>query len=573
MSAKPIQEKEIYVSGDGMNPDALKASIGEPVTYERVIEHFRIDIPEYYNMAGDTVLRQVEAGNGEAIALIAEHADGLINRFSYAELAERSARLSNLFQELGVGRGTVVACYLGAGLEAALTYLAVFRLGGIVAPLSQLYGPDTVIHALVDSGATILVSESDLWARIAEQQNRCPDLATVVLTDPDGQQGIVDFNQYQRFSSDAHLESTRAVEPALLLYTSGSTGMPKGILHAHRILRGYLASVSLFYELEMNRPGAVLWTPSDWSWVAGIFNVMLTGWFFGQTVVASRARFSAEGSFELMARHGVTHCFLTPTALKRMAAIDDPYGRWPDLAIRSIGTGGEPLPSAVLAWGDKVLNVPINEFYGLTEVNHLIGNCRTLFPVRPGSMGKAYPGHVVAIIDQAGDPVADGEMGEIAARDDDPTLFLGYWNQLGRTASMRVGRWVRTGDLGYRDSDGYFWYHGRNDDLIKSAGYRIGPAEVEDALVEHPAIDEAAVVGSPDPDRGQVVKAFVRLAAGHAPSAELAREIQLHVKRCLAAYKYPRKIEFVSDFPLTSTGKINRKALRLKELAENSNYK
>ncbi|WP_169720382.1 acyl-CoA synthetase [Sedimenticola selenatireducens] len=554
-----------------MDLDALKALVGEPVSYERVIEHFQVRIPEYYNLAGDTVLRQVDGGNGEAVALVAESADGIIKRFTYAELAERSSRLSQMLQELGVTRGTVVACYLGAGLEAALTYLAVFRLGGIVAPLSQLYGPDTVIHALVDSGAPILISESELWARIADQKSRCPALATVVLTDANGEKDIIDFNQYQQMPGDEHVEQTRAESAALLLYTSGSTGMPKGILHSHRILRGYLASVSLFYELDMNKPGRVLWTPSDWSWVAGIFNVMLTGWFFGQTVVASRARFSAEGSFELMARHGVTHCFLTPTALKRMAAIEDPYGRWPDLAIRAIGTGGEPLPSAILAWGDQILNVPINEFYGLTEVNHLIGNCRSLYPVRPGSMGKAYPGHVVAIIDQAGNPLPDGEIGEIAARDDDPTLLLGYWNQLGRTASMRVGRWVRTGDLGYRDSDGYFWYHGRNDDLIKSAGYRIGPAEVEDALVEHPAIDEAAVVGSPDPDRGQVVKAFVRLAAGYEPGADLEKEIQMHVKSCLAAYKYPRKIEFVKDFPLTSTGKINRKALRLKETAENSN--
>lgn len=571
MPAKPIQKNEKYVTGDGMDLDALKALVGEPVSYERVVEHFQTRIPEYYNLAGETVLRQAAEGKGGAVALVAESADGTINRFSYAELAERSSRLSRMLQEFGVTRGTVVACYLGAGLEAALTYLAVFRLGGIVAPLSQLYGPDTVIHALVDSGATILVSESELWARIVDQRSRCPALATVVLTDADGDQDVVDFNRYQQTPGDEHIERTRADAPALLLYTSGSTGMPKGILHCNGILRGYLASVSLFYELDMNKPGRVLWTPSDWSWVAGIFNVMLTGWYFGQTVVASRARFSAEGSFELMARHGVTHCFLTPTALKRMAAIDKPYERWPDLALRAIGTGGEPLPSAILAWGEQVLNVPINEFYGLTEVNHLIGNCQSLYPVRPGSMGKAYPGHVVAIIDPAGNPVADGEIGEIAARDDDPTLFLGYWNQLGRTASMRVGRWVRTGDLGYRDSDGYFWYHGRNDDLIKSAGYRIGPAEVEDALVEHPAIDEAAVVGSPDPDRGQVVKAFVRLAAGYEPGAALEKEIQTHVKSCLAAYKYPRKIEFVRDFPLTSTGKINRKALRLKEIADNSN--
>jgi len=343
------------------------------------------------------------------------------------------------------------------------------------------------------------------------------------------------------------------------------TGMPKGILHRQRLLRGYLASVSLFYEMEMNEPDQVLWTVSDWSWVAGIFNVMLTGWYFGQTVVTGSTRFTPDWAFEFMARHGVTHCFLTPTALKRMAAVEEPRQRWPELAIRAIGTGGEPLPGAVLEWAKDRLGIPINEFYGLTEVNHLIGNCRRLWPIKPGSMGRPYPGHTISVIDENGAEVADNKLGEIAARDDDPTLFLGYWRKPEWTEAMRTGHWIRTGDFGYRDADGYFWFKGRNDDLIKSAGYRIGPAEVEDSLVHHPAVAEAAVIGAPDPERGQIVKAFVRLGEQSVAGAELARELQQHVKTNLAVYKYPREIEFVDAFPLTSTGKINRKELRARE--------
>ncbi|MCT8973355.1 acyl-CoA synthetase [Microbaculum marinisediminis] len=554
------------ITGDRVNLADIEERLGAPASYDGLREHFRVAVPESYNMAADTVLRQAAGPRAQAVALVCEREDGSVTRHSFAELAEESARLATLLRRHGIGRGDIVACYLGQGLEAALTYLAAFRLGAVVAPLSQLYGPETVLHALTDCGASLLVADAALWARIAGLRAQCPDLRSVLLVG-DAPDGTVSFDDYRAMPAEWPWVRTRADEPALLLYTSGSTGLPKGILHAHRILPGYLASVSLFYELQMGDPDRVLWTPSDWSWVAGIFNVMLTGWYFGHTVVASRMRFDPEGAFALMQRHGVTHCFLTPTALKRMAAIPDPKARWQDLALRAIGTGGEPLPSAVLEWGDAALGVPINEFYGLTEVNHLIGNCRRLYPIRPGSMGRAYPGHEIAVIDEQGDPVPDGEVGEIAARDDDPTLFLGYWKQPERTAAMKSGRWVRTGDFGSRDADGYFWYRGRNDDLIKSAGYRIGPAEVEDALVRHDAVAEAAVVGSPDPDRGQIVKAFVRLASGWSADDALIGDLQAHVKRSLAVYKYPREIEFVDEFALTTTGKIDRKVLRQREVA------
>ncbi|MGI9513598.1 MAG: acyl-CoA synthetase [Anderseniella sp.] len=554
------------IHGDQVNLSDLRRILGDDPEYASLVANFRIPPVDFYNMATDTVDRHARGDHADAVALVCDLQDGPIETYSYAELSRLSDRFAAYLRTKGVGRGDVVACFCGQGLETALTHLAAYKLGAVAAPLSQLYGPGAIAHVLEDCQAAAVVTQRELWDRVADVRDTLAKNCVIIASG-----GNIDgeFSFETALETEAGgfvAEPTAADDPALLLYTSGSTGMPKGILHRQALLRGYLASVSLFYEMEMNDRGRVLWTVSDWSWVAGIFNVMLTGWYFGQTVVAGPTRFSAEWAFDFMARHGITHCFLTPTALKRMTAIDDPRKRWPDLALRAIGTGGEPLPGAVLDWADR-FGVPINEFYGLTEVNHLIGNCRALWPIRSGSMGRAYPGHTVVVIDENGDPVADGTLGEIAVSDDDPTLFIGYWRQPERTNQMRCGSWIRTGDFAYRDEDGYYWFKGRNDDLIKSAGFRIGPAEVEDALIHHEAVAEAAVIGSPDEDRGQVVKAFIRLQDGQVASDELARTLQDHIKTNLAVFKYPRRIEFVDSFPLTSTGKINRRALREQEVA------
>jgi acetyl-CoA synthetase len=337
----------------------------------------------------------------------------------------------------------------------------------------------------------------------------------------------------------------------MILYTSGTTGPPKGALHAHRILAGYLLTFSLFFNIRFGER-TLFWTPSDWAWVGGLLDVLLPAWAFGRPVLGSSARFDPEQAFALVAEYGVSHAFLAPTALKMMAQVRSPRVRF--------GTQPE-----VLRWGQEELGAAVNEFYGLTEVNHLIGNCSALWPVRAGFMGLPYPGRDVALLDEAGEPVGAGVEGEIVVRRGDPTGFLGYWEKPEKTREIFLGEWIRTGDLAIRDEQGYYRFLGRNDDLIKSGGYRIGPAEVEEALLALDEVAEAAVIPTPDALRGNVVKALVRLAPGIIPSEALKARIQEHVKRRLAAYKYPRQIDFVQAFPLTTTGKIDRKELRRRE--------
>lgn len=547
---------------------------GSALPPAQLLAGFSITVPERFNMAVAAVGRHAAGPLADATALIDASDDAGLKadrpprRLSFRELDVEARRFAAFLRAAGVQRGDVVIVYMAQCTEAALAHLACYQLGAIVAPLSLLYGRDTLRHAIGDSHANVVVSTRTALDGVVGLMTELA-VSTVVVAGAAGRPPAaheVDFDRYRDHTPIAAPVDTAADDPALLLYTSGSTGLPKGILHAHRLLLGYLASVSLFYELQMRDAGQVLWTPSDWSWIAGIVNVQLTGWFHGQTVVAGQAPFSAEWVLDFMARYGVTHTFLTPTALKRLAQIAQPRQRWPDLRLRVIGTGGEPCPSAVLDWADTQLRVPVNEFYGLTEVNHLVGNCRQLYPVKPGSMGRAYPGHRLAVLDESGQPVLDGELGQIAAHRSDPTRFIGYWGQPERTQAMFHGEWILTGDYARRDADGYFWYSGRNDDLIKSAGYRIGPAEVEDSLIRHPAVAEAAVIGVPDDERGHIVKAVVRLREGTVASQALAGELQAHVKTHLAAYKYPRVVEFVDSFPLTSTGKISRKELRQRAL-------
>jgi acetyl-CoA synthetase len=525
---------------------------------QAVRRRFRWQVPRRFNIAVAVCDRHAAA---DGLALIEERGGGDLREHGFRDLARASSRLANALAAAGVGRGDRVAILLGQRVETLLGHLAAHKLGAISVPLFVLFGPDALAYRLADSGARVVITDPEGAARLAPIRDQLPRLELVLSTDGGGP-GAADLDALMARATDQRQPvDTAADDPALLIYTSGTTGPPKGALHAHRVLLGHLPGVQWPHDF-FPQPGDRFWTPADWAWIGGLLDVLLPSLFFGVPVVASRARkFDPEAVVDLIARHGVRNAFLPPTALRllRQAQVQvRPRAAGP----RSIGSGGEKLGDDVIEWGRAAFGVTINEFYGQTEANLVVGNNAAIEPLRSGSMGQPIPGHEVAIVDADGQIVAAGETGVIAVRRPDPVMFLGYWNAPAATAAKFAGDWLLTGDLGRVDDAGYFHYLGREDDLITSSGYRIGPAEVEDCLARHPAVALAAVIGVPDPLRGEVVKAFVVPSPGHAPDPDLAAAIQTFVRSRLAAHAYPRQIEFVDQLPLTATGKVRRTELR-----------
>ncbi len=491
-------------------------------------------------------------------ALIFEAPDGTVTTQTFAEVDRAATGLAATLRHQGFGRGDHVAQHTGQHPVTAVAHMAICKLGAVAVTLSQLYGPETLAHALNDCGAHVILTDRVAWDALQGQS--IPGLTHVYARAPKPDE----HDLGAAFAADpAGFEPDfgGADDPALLMYTSGSTGKPKGILHGHRILAAYTPSTNLFFNLSMTDADAVYWSPSDWAWVGGLLDMLFPAWVAGRPVATSLDRFSANWAYGFMARHKVTHTFLAPTAIKRLAQEPYPRLRHP-LALRVVCTGREALAAETLEWAESRLGVVCNEFYGMTEVNHVIGNCAALYPRKPGSIGRAYPGHDVLLVDAEGRPVADGEAGEIVTNANSPTRYLGYLNNAGKDAEMRLDSYLRTHDLAVRDADGYFWHKGRSDDLIKSSGFRIGPTEIEDCLLSHPAVAECAIVGKPEADQGQIVKACVKLRATFDASETLATALVDHVRTRLAPYKAPREVAFVDGFEMTSSGKINRRALR-----------
>jgi acetyl-CoA synthetase len=372
----------------------------------------------------------------------------------------------------------------------------------------------------------------------------------------------------QKSSTGFQAVETSAHDPALIIYTSGTTGAPKGALEAHRLIIGNIPGFVHSHDF-FPQPGDLFWSPADWAWAGGLFDALLPSWYFGIPILGYRGRFDAEKAYYLLEKYGVRNSFLFPTALKlMMKAVAEPGQRY-RLNLRSIMSAGESVGVTVLEWAKEHLGVTINEMFGQTEINYVVGNCQAAWPVKPGSIGRPYPGHRVAVINDSGEEVKRGELGEIAIkRENDPVFFLEYWKNPQATRDKFVGDWGCTGDQGKMDEDGYLWYQGRTDDVIKSAGYRIGPAEIESCLVKHPAVANAAVIGKADETRGAIVKAFVVLQPGFSGDQELVEKIQQHVRGRLAPYEYPREIEFIDALPMTTTGKVQRKELRRREEAK-----
>ena len=366
-----------------------------------------------------------------------------------------------------------------------------------------------------------------------------------------------------RASSDFTPVDTAADDPALMIYTSGTTGQPKGALHAHRVLLGHVPGVEMPHY-EFPQAGDRYWTPADWAWAGGLLDVLLPSLHHGVPVVAQKIeKFNPDDAYALMQKAGVRNAFIPPTALRIMRAAPSPRGRY-DIKLRSLASGGESLGVEALEWGKEAFGLTINEFYGQTECNLVLASCAALGVSRAGAIGKPVPGHVVAVIGPDGQALKPGEVGQIAVQRPDPVMFLQYWGKPEATRDKFVGDWMTTGDQGTMDEDGYFSFVGRDDDVITSAGFRIGPGEIEDCLIRHPAVALAAVVGKPDPVRTEIVKAFIVLKSGHAASDALAAEIQGFVRTRLSAHEYPREVAFIEQMPMTTTGKVIRRLLREK---------
>ncbi|MGE0847110.1 MAG: acyl-CoA synthetase [Flavobacteriaceae bacterium] len=529
-------------------------------SYDELYQGFRWDIPERFNIAAAVSDRWM-AEDPDRTAIIYRHADGRAEHVTHGRLGEAANRFANALQAAGIRRGDRVALLLPQCPETAVAHIAVYKLGAVAVPLALLFGAEALEYRLNDSGARCLVTCAAGLDKLAAIAERPAALSAVFSIDGPAAGALGFYEESAMGSSRFDTADTGPDDPAMMIYTSGTTGPPKGALHGHRVVLGHLPGVQMPHEF-FPQPGDLIWTPADWAWAGGLLNIMLPGLYFGVPVLASRIeKFDPERAFALAAEFGVRNTFIPPTALRMMRSVPSPAARY-DLKFRTIGSGGESLGREAFEWGREELGITINEFYGQTECNLVLSSCGAIGVTEPGAIGKPVPGHHLAVIDGDGNVLPAGEEGQIAVHRPDPVMFLEYWNNPEATLKKFVGDWMLTGDQGVVDEAGYFSFVGRDDDVITSAGYRIGPGEIEDCLIGHPAVALAAAVGKPDPLRTEIVKAHVVLKPGFEPSDALAAEIQAHVRERLSAHEYPREIAFEESLPLTTTGKVIRRALR-----------
>ena len=539
--------------------------------YAELYRSYRWSVPQRYNIAQACCGQW--AAERSRFALYWEDEAGASAACSFWDIQVAANRLSNALAALGVRRGDRVALILPQRPETAIAYMAIFQLGAIALPLSHLFGPDAIEYRMNHAEASVALVEPATIANLWAVKDRLPALRHVIGVGGAREAGVHGWEALiGRASRNFRCVDTSADDPAVIIYTSGTTGAPKGALEAHRLIIGNLSGFVHSHDFYPQK-GDMFWSPADWAWAGGLFDALLPAWYFGMPILGYRGRFDAEKAYYLLEKYGIRNAFLFPTALKlMMKAVPEPRRKY-QLNMRSIMSAGEAVGVTLIDWARGELGVTINEMFGQTEINYVVGNCHTAWPVKPGAIGRPYPGHRVAVIDEQGNELPPGELGEIAVNrscngQPDPVFFLEYWKNPQATREKFIGEWGCTGDQGKTDADGYLWYQGRSDDVIKSAGYRIGPAEIENCLVKHRAVMNAAVIGKPDETRGAIVKAYIVLQPGETASTALIEEIQAHVRGRLAPYEYPREIEFIDALPMTTTGKVQRKELRKREEAK-----
>jgi len=530
-------------------------------TYEEVYNNFEWEIPEYYNIGVDVCDKW--AHEKYRLALIYVDPDGGEQKYSFWELKNMSNQLANALKANGIEREDRVGILLSQRPETLISHVAIYKLGAIAVQLLTLFGPDAIEYRLHDSEAKGVITDIENLPKVMEIKERLPNLRMIMVVDAGKDDTVLDFWKCVEMGSrDFTPVLTKPDDPALIIYTSGTTGQPKGTLHGHRILLGILPGFDFYHNL-FPKEGDLLWTPLDWAYIGGSYDALFPTLHHGVTMLAFRARkFDPEQAFYLMAKHGVRNLMAVPTVLRMMMhAVREPKAQY-DVQLRSITAGGETLGEELSQWCRDALGVELNEQYGQTECDLVIGFCSEVMRIVPGTIGKAVPGHIVETINEGGEIVKPVELGEIAVKCPDPVMFLEYWRNPEATKKKFIGDWMRTGDYGIKDEDGHFSFTGRQDDIIESGGYRIGPGEVEECLMKHEAVALVGVIGVPDPVRGEIVKAFIQPKEGVSVDEALEESIKRHVKTKLEAHAYPREVEFMEKLPRTKTGKILKHELR-----------
>ena len=546
-----------------MNNDSFRLIRPEWGNWDAIYEKFRWNIPEHFNIAHMACDRHAEH-SGNSIAIYCENKAGETSQFSFSDLKRLSNQLANVLQHYGVEKGDRVGIVLPQRSETVISHFAIYKLGAIALPLSVLFGPEAVGYRLNNSGTKVVITDSAHVDLIESIRDELPALETII--DCDSDRGF--WSLLDKASGSFETLNTLSEDPAYLVYTSGTTGPPKGALAPHRCLIGNLTGFEMSHNF-FPQENDLFWTPADWAWTGGLLDALIPSLYYGVPVLGyDGGKFDAEKACHLMEKYQVRNGFIPPTALKMLRQLGNFRQKF-DVQMRTIMSAGESLGSELFFWGKEAFGIEINEMWAQTEFNYICGNCAEVMEVRPGSIGKSYPGHQVEPVDENGAALPVGEIGELAADRDDPVMVAGYWKNEKATRDKFIGQWWATGDMGYKDDEGYIWFVGRKDDVISSAGYRIGPGEIEDCLIKHPAIAQVAVIGVPDELRGEAVKAYVVLKPGEVPSESLTDDIQNSVKQRLAAYEYPRMIEYIDDLPLTTTGKVKRNELRTRHIEEN----
>ncbi len=534
-------------------------------TYQQLYSSFRWNIPARYNIAADVCDRH--AADASKIALIGEDADGKTWRMTFRDIQRKANQLANFLVSIGLVKGDRVMVLLGQNPWTAIAHVACWKAGLVSVPVSSLFAADAVAYRLNHVGAKVVITDQANLPTAVRARTLAAQPVRFYLIDGHAPEGE-SLTAALEAARDAFTNvDTAADDPAFLNFTSGTTGNPKGALQAHRSMLGHVPGAEFGLDF-FPQPGDVMWSPADWAWLAGLMDVLMPAWYHGVPVLTFRApRFDPEQAFAMIGRHQVRTTLLVPTMLRLMRQVPDPVGRF-GAKLRAIYSGGESVGKELLEWGTEVLKLPINEIFGQTECNLVLGSNASVMPIKPGSIGRAVPGHIAAIVDDAGQEQPPGTTGNIAFRSPNPVMMLEYWRNPEATRDKYADGWLITGDLGMCDEDGYFWFQGRADDVITSGGYRIGPSEIEDALARHRAVVMAAAIGVPDPVRTESIKAFVVLKEGFRASPELVDEIRSFVREHLAKHEVPRDVEFVDALPMTTTGKILRRQLRDAERAK-----